>query len=349
MQIGIDSFAAAFTEDSLSISASDRLQNLIEEIALADKAGLDSFGIGEHHRREFLDSAPPVILAAAAARTRKIRLTSAVTVLSATDPVRIFQEFATLDLLSKGRAEMVVGRGSSIEAFPLFGFRLEDYDSLFVEKLDLLLKIRENENVTWSGKYRPPLTGQGVYPRPVQNPLPIWLGVGGTPQSFVRAGRLGLPLMVAIIGGETRRFRPLIDLYREAGKAAGHPPEKLKVGLHSPGYVAETTEEAADDYFPGFARAVSDIGKGRGWGEMTREDFDAQRGPRGSLVIGDPEEVVEKIIRHSKALGGVSRFTFQMNAASLPHEKLTRAIELIGKRVVPALHKEIVQEDLQKS
>jgi len=349
MQIGIDSFAAAFTEDSLSISASDRLQNLIEEIALADKAGLDSFGIGEHHRREFLDSAPPVILAAAAARTRKIRLTSAVTVLSATDPVRIFQEFATLDLLSKGRAEMVVGRGSSIEAFPLFGFRLEDYDSLFVEKLDLLLKIRENEHVTWSGKYRPPLTGQGVYPRPVQNPLPIWLGVGGTPQSFVRAGRLGLPLMVAIIGGETRRFRPLIDLYREAGKAAGHPPEKLKVGLHSPGYVAETTEEAADDYFPGFARAVTDVGKERGWGEMTREDFDAQRGPRGSLVIGDPEEVVEKILRHSKALGGISRFTFQMNAASLPHEKLVRSIELIGKRVVPALHKEIVQEDLQKS
>src|SRR6266704_276234 len=349
MQIGRDSFAAALTEDSLSISASDRLQNLIEEIALADRAGLDSFGIGEHHRREFLDSAPPVILAAAAARTRNIRLTSAVTVLSATDPVRIFQEFATLDLLSKGRAEMVVGRGSSIEAFPLFGFRLEDYDPLFVEKLDLLLKIRENEHVTWSGKYRPPLTGQGVYPRPVQNPLPILLGVGGTPQSFVRAGRLGLPLMVAIIGGETRRFRPLIDLYREAGKAAGHPPEKLKVGLHSPGYVAETTEEAADDYFPGFARAVTEIGKERGWGEMTREDFDAQRGPRGSLVIGDPEEVVEKILRHSKALGGISRFTFQMNAASLPHEKLVRSVELIGKHVVPALHKEIVQEDLQKN
>jgi len=345
MQIGIDSFAAAFTEDSLSISASDRLQNLIEEIALADKAGLDSFGIGEHHRREFLDSAPPVILAAAAARTRKIRLTSAVTVLSATDPVRIFQEFATLDLLSRGRAEMVVGRGSSIEAFPLFGFRLEDYDSLFAEKLDLLLKIRENELVTWSGKYRPALTGQGVYPRPLQNPLPIWLGVGGTPQSFVRAGRLGLPLMVAIIGGETRRFRPLIDLYREAGKKAGYPPEKLKVGLHSPGYVAETTEEAADDYFPGFARAVTEIGKERGWGEMTREDFDAQRGPRGSLVIGDPEEVVENILRHSEALGGISRFTFQMNAASLPHEKLVRSIELIGKRVVPALHKEIVQEN----
>src|SRR5437588_1529050 len=261
MQIGIDSFAAAISDPAtgLTLSPVERMRHLLEEIELADKIGLDVFGIGEHHRREFLDSAPAVILAAAAAQTHHIRLTSAVTVLSATDPVRIFQEFATLDLLSKGRAEMVVGRGSSIEAFPLFGFRLEDYDSLFVEKLDLLLKIRANEHVSWSGKYRPPLTGQGVYPRPVQNPLPIWLGVGGTPQSFVRAGRLGLPLMVAIIGGETRRFRPLIDLYREAGKAAGHPPEKLKVGLHSPGYVAETTEEAADDYFPGFARAVTDI------------------------------------------------------------------------------------------
>src|SRR2546427_1303725 len=341
MQIGIDSFAAAFTEDSLSISASDRLQNLIEEIALADKAGLASFGIGEHHRREFLDSAPPVILAAAAARTKRIRLTSAVTVLSATDPVRIFQEFATLDLLSKGRAEMVVGRGSSIESFPLFGFRLEDYDSLFAENLELLLKIRDSEHVHWSGKYRPPLTGQGVYPRPVQNPLPIWLGVGGTPRSFARAGALGLPLMVAIIGGETRRFRPLIDLYREAGNRARHSPDQLKVGLHSPGYVAATTQEAADDFFPGFARAVTEVGKERGWPALTRADFDAQRGPQGALIIGDPDEVVEKIIRHSKALGGISRVTFQMNAASLPHAKIVRAIELLGKRVAPTLRKEL--------
>src|SRR5438094_5651839 len=301
MQIGIDSFAAAFTADSLGVSASDRLLNLIEEIALADKAGLDSFGIGEHHRREFLDSAPPVILAAAAARTRKIRLTSAVTVLSATDPVRIFQEFATLDLLSKGRAEMVVGRGSSIEAFPLFGFRLEDYDSLFVEKLDLLLKIRENEHVTWSGKYRPPLTGQGVYPRPVQNPLPIWLGVGGTPQSFVRAGRLGLPLMVAIIGGEPRRFRPLIDLYRQTGMQHGHSAEQLKVGVHMLGYVADTTQEAADTFFPGYARAMTDIGKERGWPAMTRASFDAQRGRNGALLVGSPDEVVDKILRHTEA------------------------------------------------
>src|SRR6266849_3307561 len=303
MQIGIDSFAAAFTEDCLGVSASDRLLNLIEPIALADKVGLDSFGIGEHHRREFLDSAPPVILAAAAARTRQIRLTSAVTVLSATDPVRIFQEFATLDLLSKGRAEMVVGRGSSIEAFPLFGFRLEDYDSLFAEKLNLLLKVRENEHVTWSGKYRPALTGQGVYPRPVQNPLPIWLGVGGTPESFVRAGTLGLPLMVAIIGGETRRFRPLVDLYWEAGARAGHAQDRLKVGVHSLGYVAATSQEAADDFVPGYARAVNSVAVERGWPPMSRAAFEAQLGPYGALLIGEPDEVVEKIIRHSEALG----------------------------------------------
>src|SRR6266478_1714450 len=292
MQIGIDSFAAAFTEDSLSISASDRLQNLIEEIALADKAGLDSFGIGEHHRREFLDSAPPVILAAAAARTHRIRLTSAVTVLSAADPVRVFQQFATLDLLSQGRAEMVVGRGSSIEAFPLFGFRLDDYDALFAEKLDLLLKIREHEHVHWSGKYRPALTGQGVYPRPVQNPLPIWLGVGGTPQSFARAGALGLPLMVAIIGGEPRRFRPLIDLYRETGQRYGHSPDRLKVGVHALGYVAETTQEAADAFFPGYARAVASVAKERGWPPVTRAQFDAQLGSDGALLVGNAEEVV---------------------------------------------------------
>src|SRR5437867_8946375 len=245
MEIGIDSFAAAFTQDSRTVSASERLRNLIEQIERADQVGLDSFGIGEHHRREFLDSAPAVILGAAAARTQRIRLTSAVTVLSAADPVRVFREFATLDLLSQGRAEMVVGRGSFIEAFPLFGLRLEDYDSLFAEKLDLLLKIRDNDHVHWSGEYRPPLTGQGVYPRPLQKPLPIWLGVGGTPESFVRAGVLGLPLMVAIIGGETHRFRPLIDLYREAGRRAGHSPDQLKVGIHSLGYIAETTQKAA--------------------------------------------------------------------------------------------------------
>jgi probable LLM family oxidoreductase len=303
--------------------------------------GLDAFGVGEHHRREFLDSAPAVILAAAAARTSRIRLTSAVTVLSAADPVRVFQNFATLDLLSQGRAEIVAGRGSFVDSFPLFGFRLEDYDSLFAEKLDLLLKIRDNEHVYWSGKHRAPLTGQGVYPRPVQNPLPIWLGVGGTPQSFARAGTLGLPLMVAIIGGETRRFRPLIDLYREAGARAGHSPDQLKVGVHSLGYVAATTQEAANDFYPGYARAMTDVGKERGWPPMTRPRFDAQLGPYGALLIGDPDEVTEKILRHNEALGGISRMTFQMNAASLSHAKLMRAIELLGTRVAPMLREEV--------
>jgi probable LLM family oxidoreductase len=345
MQVGIDSFAAAHDDSSLSVNPSERLRRLVDQIEFADKVGLDVFGVGEHHRPEFLDSAPVVILGAAAARTKRIRLTSAVTVLSAADPVRVFQEFATLDLLSQGRAEMVVGRGSFIEAFPLFGLRLEDYDSLFAEKLDLLLKIRANEHVRWTGEYRPTLNGQGVYPRPLQKPLPIWLGVGGTPQSFIRAGLLGLPLMVAIIGGETRRFKPLIDLYREAGRRAGYLPDQLKVGIHSLGYVAQTTQEAADDFFPGYAHTMTEIGKERGWPRMTRMDFDAQRGPQGALLIGDPDEVVEKIVRHSKVLGGISRITFMMNPASLPHAKLMQATELIGTRVAPTLREVLGEND----
>src|SRR5467141_1926295 len=341
MQIGIDSFAAAFTEDSLSISASDRLQNLIEEIALADKAGLDSFGIGEHHRREFVDSAPPVILGAAAARTKNIRLTSAVTVLSAADPVRIFQEFATLDLISHGRAEIVAGRGSSIEAFPLFGFDLDDYDSLFSEKLDHLRKIRENPHVHWKGKQRAPLTGQAVYPRPLQNPLPIWVGVGGTPESFVRAGTLGLPLMVAIIGGEPKRFRPLIDLYREAGRRAGHSAEKLIVGLHAIGFLGNTTQEAADDFYPGYAHTFTEIGKERGWAPTTRAHFDALRGPTGALLIGDAETIAQKILYVNEVLGGLSRVTFQMGVSALPQEKMLRSIELLGTRVAPIVRKQL--------
>jgi probable LLM family oxidoreductase len=337
MQVGIDSFAAAYTEASLAVSPADRLRDLMEQIQHADQVGLDVFGIGEHHREEYLDSAPAVILGAAAARTRNIRLTSAVTVLSSADPVRVFQSFATLDLLSQGRAEMVVGRGSFTESFPLFGLRLEDYDSLFAEKLDLLLEIRENEHVHWSGKHRPSLTGQGVYPRPVQDPLPIWLGVGGTPRSFARAGALGLPLMVAIIGGEVKRFRPLVDLYRETGRQAGYPPERLRVGVHAPGYVAPRTEEAADDFFPGWASAIASVAKERGWPAVTRADFDAQRGPEGALLVGSPDEVAEKVARHGEALGGISRISFQMNPASLPHPKLMRAIEAIGDRVAPAL------------
>jgi probable LLM family oxidoreductase len=344
MQIGIDSFAAAYTDDSLAVSASDRLRNLVEQIEHADQVGLDVFGIGEHHRREYLDSAPAVILGAAAARTHRIRLTSAVTVLSSADPVRVFQNFSTLDLLSQGRAEMVVGRGSFIESFPLFGLKLEDYDSLFAEKLDLLLKIREYEHVHWSGKHRAALTGQGVYPRPVQNPLPIWLGVGGTPKSFARAGALGLPLMVAIIGGEPRRFRPLIDLYRETGKRFGHSPDQLKVGVHALGYVARTAQEAIDDFFPGYVRAFASVAKERGWPAVTRADFDAQRTPEGALLVGNVEEVVEKVIRYNDVLGGISRLSFQMNAASLSHTKLMRAIEAIGTRVVPKLRERLTDE-----
>src|SRR5438477_1976426 len=285
MEIGIDSFAAAHDDTSRALSAAQRLRNLIEEIEHADQVGLDVFGIGEHHRKDFLDSAPAVILGAAAARTSRIRLTSAVTVLSSADPVRVFQNFATIDLISNGRAETVVGRGSFVDSFPLFGYKLEEYDSLFAEKLDLLLKIRDNEHVTWSGKHRPALTGQGVYPRPVQNPLPIWLGVGGTPQSFARAGALGLPLMVAIIGGEFRRFRPLVDLYRETGRRSGFSPDRLKVGVHALGYVAATSREAADDFFPGYARSFTDVGKERGWLPMTRAQFDAQLTPTGALLV----------------------------------------------------------------
>lgn len=343
MQIGVDSFGAVISDPAtgLTVSPLQRMDNLLDEIVLADQVGLDVFGIGEHHRSEFVDSAPPVILGAAAARTRNIRLTSAVTVLSAADPVRIFQEFATLDLISHGRAEIVAGRGSSIEAFPLFGFDLDDYDSLYSEKLDLLLKIRENTHVHWTGRHRAPLTGQAVYPRPLQNPLPIWVGVGGTPESFVRAGTLGLPLMVAIIGGEPKRFRPLIDLYREAGRRAGHSAEKLIVGLHAIGFLGDTTQEASDDFYPGYAHTFTQIGKERGWPPATRAQFDALRGPTGALIIGDPEQVAEKILYVNEVLGGLSRITFQMGVSALPHEKMLRSIELLGTRVAPNVRKQL--------
>lgn len=339
MEIGVDSFVAATIDSATgrAVEPARHIGELIDAIALADEVGLDVFGIGEHHRREFLDSAPTMLLAAAAARTKRIRLTSAVTVLSAADPVRVFQEFATLDLLSQGRAEMVVGRGSFIEAFPLFGLELDEYDSLFSEKLDLLLTLRENTHVHWSGKHRPPLTGQGVYPRPLQDPLPIWLGVGGTPASFVRAGTLGLPLMVAIIGGEPHRFRPLIDLYREAGRRAGHSPESLKVGIHALGYVAETAAQADDDFFPGYARSFTDIGKERGWPPVTRSHYEALRGPTGALMVGDPATVVKKARAMHEALGGISRLTFQMSVAALPHTKLMAAIKLLGTNVAPVV------------
>jgi probable LLM family oxidoreductase len=343
MQIGVDSFGAVISDPAtgLTLSPAQRMENLLEEIVLADHVGLDVFGIGEHHRTEFVDSAPAVILGAAATRTKNIRLTSAVTVLSAADPVRIFQEFATLDLISRGRAEIVAGRGSSVEAYPLFGFDLEDYDSLFSEKLDLLLKIRENTHVHWTGKYRPPLTGQAIYPRPLQNPLPIWIGVGGTPASFARAGVLGLPLMVAIIGGEPRRFRPLIDLYREAGRRAGHSADKLVVGLHAIGFLGDTTEQAADHFYPGYAHTFTKIGKERGWPPVTRAQFDAVRGPRGALLIGDAETVAERILYVNEVLGGLSRITFQMGVSALPHQKMLRSIELLGTRVAAAIRGEL--------
>jgi len=343
MQIGVDSFGAVISDPAtgISLSAVQRMQNLVEEIVLADQVGLDVFGIGEHHRSEFVDSAPVVILAAAATRTKDIRLTSAVTVLSAADPVRVFQEFATLDLISHGRAEIVAGRGSSVEAYPLFGFDLDDYDSLFSEKLDLLLKIRENTHVRWIGKHRPALTGQAVYPRPLQNPLPIWIGVGGTPASFVRAGTLGLPLMVAIIGGEPKRFRPLIDLYREAGRRAGHRPERLIVGLHAIGFLGDTAEQAAEDFYPGYAHTFTEIGKERGWPPTTRTQFDALRGPTGALLIGDAEIVAQKILYVNEVLGGLGRITFQMGVSALPHEKMLRSIELLGTRVAPLVRKRL--------
>ena len=278
-----------------------------------------------------------MLLAAAAARTERIRLASAVTVLSAADPVRVFQEFATLDLISRGRAEIVVGRGSFIESFPLFGLDVADYDSLFAEKLDLLLRLREQVAITWAGKHRAALTGQEVYPRPLQAKLPVWLGVGGTPHSFARAGALGLPLMVAIIGGEPHRFRPMVDLYRETGRRAGYAPEQLPIGVHALGYVAETNEQAAADFFPGYAAMFTQIGKERGWPPTTRAQFDAIRGPKGALIVGDPETAAEKIAYYSEALGGVSRLNLQMSVAALPHGKLLRAIELLGERVAPGV------------
>jgi probable LLM family oxidoreductase len=343
MQIGIDSFAALVPDPATGhiVSPQQRLAHLLEEVELADAVGLDVFGLGEHHRSEYLDSAPAVILGAAAARTKRIRLTSAVTVLSAADPVRVFQNFATLDLLSQGRAEIVVGRGSFIESFPLFGLNLEDYDALFAEKLELLLTIRESTHVRWSGQHRAPLNGQGVYPRPMQNPLPIWLGVGGTPESFARAGALGLPLMVAIIGGEPHRFRPLIDLYYEAGRHAGYARESLKVGIHALGYVADTDQQASDDFFPGYAEAFTKIGRERGWPPVTRQQFEAVRGRTGALLASEPEVVVDKILRMNEALGGIARLSFQMSVAALPHAKLMHAIELLGTRVAPALRKSL--------
>ena len=337
MKLGIDSFVSTVTDPATEhvIGPAERMEHLLEEIVTADEAGLHSFGIGEHHRSEYYDSAPPVILGAAAARTSRIRLGSAVTVLSAADPVRVFQQFATLDLLSGGRIDLVVGRGSFTEAFPLFGLDLADYDSLFAEKLELLLQIRDAPQVHWSGRHRPALTGQAVYPRPVQERLPIWVGVGGTPQSFVRAGALGLPLMIAIIGGEPHRFRPHVDLYREAARRAGHDPASLQVGLHVFGFVAETTGRAADLMYPGWHETFTEVGRERGFAPPSRLQFDGARGRTGAFFVGDPDTVAIKLREVSEALGGVDRIALQMTNPRLGHDDLLRSIELLGTEVAP--------------
>jgi probable LLM family oxidoreductase len=333
MQVGVDSFVA--TAHSGPTGDVARVQDLLAEIELADQVGLDVFGIGEHHRADYVSSAPAVLLAAAAARTKRIRLASAVTVLSSDDPVRVFQQFATLDLISQGRADIIVGRGSFIESYPLFGFDLENYDELFSEKLALLLEVRAQTQVHWSGRHRAPLTGQGVYPRPVQNPLPVWIAVGGTPQSVVRAGTLGLPLMVAIIGGRADSFRPLIDLYRESGRQAGHPPERLTVGIHSLGFLADTASEARETFWPAYQETFGRIGRERGWGPITRPQFDAQCSPAGAFLVGDPVTVAEKIVAEHGALGGFSRLTVLLDNRRLTHRQIMRAIELLGTEVAP--------------
>jgi probable LLM family oxidoreductase len=340
MQLGLYTFAsvAADTVTGQVISPEQRLQNLIEEAVLADEAGLDVFGVGEHHRPDFAVSTPAVVLAAMAARTKNIRLTSAVTVLSSDDPVRVFQEFSTVDLISHGRAEIMAGRGSFIESYPVFGFDLNDYDRLFAEKLDLLLKLRTQNPITWAGATRAPLDNVGIYPRPVQNPLPVWIAVGGTPQSVIRAGTLGLPLAIAIIGGEPERFAPLVDLYRQAGAQAGHAPEVLKVAINSHGFIAETSQAAADTYFAPYADMFGRIGRERGWAPVTRGQYEAGRTKRGALLVGDPNEVADKILLEHTFFKN-DRFLMQIDMGSLPHGETLKAIELFATKVAPQVRK----------
>ena len=334
MELGITTFAEAYPDPATGEPTPHavRLRQVVEEIECAESVGLDVYGVGEHHRADFAASAPAVVLAAGAARTRRIRLTSAVTVLSSDDPVRVFQDFATLDGLSSGRAEVMAGRGSFIESFPLFGYSLEDYDELFTEKLELLLAIRDGERVTWSGRHRSALRDQGVYPRPEREPLPVWVGVGGNPESVVRAGTLGLPMALAIIGGRPEQFAPLADLHRRAVAEAGHPP--VPIAVHAHGYVAATTEGAAQEYYPSYAHAMSVIGRERGWGAMTRPAFDAMRSHAGSLVLGDPATVAAKILRMREWLG-IERFMLHISVGTLPHEQVLESIRLLGTEVAP--------------
>ena len=337
MEIGVYTFVENTPDPTTrqTLRPAQRLRNLMEEVELADQVGLEVFSIGEHHRPDFLASAPPIMLAAAAERTKTIRLSSAVTVLSSDDPVRVYQQFSTLDLLSGGRAEIMAGRGSFIESFPLFGYDLNDYDELFAEKLELLVNIRDSERVTWQGEHRAPLRNQAIYPR-TPNKIPIWVAVGGNPPSAVRAGTLGLPMALAIIGGMPERFRPFIDLFRDAAKNAGHEAEKLPVGINTHGYVADTSQAAADEFFPSYAAQMTHIGKERGWPPTTRAQFDAGRHPRAHLAVGSPQEVIEKILRQHEALGH-QRYLMQMSVGTMPHTLTMRSIELFGTKVAPAV------------
>ncbi|WP_298455631.1 LLM class flavin-dependent oxidoreductase [uncultured Cellulomonas sp.] len=334
MELGITTFAETYPDPVTGAPTAhgERLRQVVEEIECAESVGLDVYGVGEHHRADFAASAPAVVLAAGAARTSRIRLTSAVTVLSSDDPVRVFQDFATLDGLSGGRAEVMAGRGSFVESFPLFGYSLDDYDELFTEKLELLLAIRDSERVTWSGRHRAALHDQGVYPRPEREPLPVWVGVGGNPESVVRAGTLGLPMALAIIGGRPEQFAPLAELHRRAVAQAGHSP--VPIAVHAHGYVAATTDRAGEEYFPSYAHAMSVIGRERGWGAMTRPAFDAMRSRTGSLVLGDPAAVAAKILQLREWLG-IERFMLHLSVGTLPHERVLEAIRLLGTEVAP--------------
>lgn len=348
-EIGLYSFAE-LTPDPLTgeiISPAQRIKNLLESVDLAEQVGLDVFALGEHHRPDFLSSSPAVILAAAARQTESIRLSSAVTVLSSDDPVRVFQDFASLDLISNGRAEIMAGRGSFTESFPLFGYDLRDYDALFSEKLELLLQLRESERITWTGKHRPALDNQGVYPRPVQNPLPVWIAVGGNPGSVVRAAALGLPLAVAIIGGLPEKFVPMVELYRESVLRAGHDLSKLKVSINSHGFIADDSQQAIEEAFPSFQLVMNKIGKERGWPPMTREQFDASCTLRGANFIGSPDQIIEKILFQHE-LFGHQRLLLQLGIGTMPHEKIMHAIELLGTKVAPVVRKEIASRESKK-
>jgi len=344
MELGIYTFAETTPDPrtGTTVAPAQRLRDLIEEMEVADRVGLDVFGVGEHHRPDFAVSAPAVVLAAGAERTERIRLTSAVSVLSSDDPVRVFQDFATLDLLSGGRAEIMAGRGSFIESFPLFGYDLEDYDGLFAEKLELLLRVRGSEVVSWPGGHRAPIEGRGVYPRPLQDPLPVWVAVGGTPRSVARAGALGLPMALAIIGGRPERFAPYAELHRRAAIEHGHEPAAL--GINSHGYVAESARRAADEAFPAFSGTMNRIGRERGWAPMTRADFDASLALHGATVVGSPDEVIEKVLFQHEIFGH-QRFLMQMSVGTLPHDRVLRSIELFGTEVAPAVREEVARRE----